>query len=81
MARTSSVTTAVPLGSLTQPGARGAASCRECGSERVTRIAMELTDGTQVDFTSCLACEHRSWEQDGQVLTREHVLSKTKRTR
>lgn len=42
---------------------------------------MELTDGTQVDFTSCLACEHRSWEQDGEVLTREHVLSKTKRTR
>ena len=38
----------VPLGSLTQPGARAGAGCRACGSERVTRIAMSLTDGSPV---------------------------------
>ena len=53
----------VPLGSLTQPGARAGASCRACGSERVTRIAMALTDGSPVQFTSCHRCEHRSWEE------------------
>ena len=59
-----------PLGSLTQPGARPA-TCRVCGSDRVTRIAMKLTDGTPVDFTSCQACEHRSWQHtDGDVLSR-----------
>ena len=68
------------LGSLTQPGARYA-SCRECGSERVTRIAMELTDGTPVDVTSCQDCEHRSWEGEGMVLSREDVLARTQRTR
>jgi hypothetical protein len=78
MARTAEPAPA--LGSLTQPGARYA-SCRECGSERVTRIAMELTDGTPVDFTSCQACEYRSWEGDGVVLSREDVLDRTRRTR
>ena len=36
MARSSTATTArqhVPLGSLTQPGARAGASCRACGSD------------------------------------------------
>ena len=64
MARTSTASpsrTHVPLGSLTQPGARAGASCRACGSDRVTRIAMNLTDGSPVEFTSCHRCEHRTW--------------------
>lgn len=81
MARTRPSEEAVPLGSLTQPGARRA-NCRMCGSDRVTRIGMQLTDGTPVDFTSCLACERRSWEQpDGTLLSREDVLARTQRTR
>ena len=36
-----------------------------CGSERVTRIAMNLTDGSPVEFTSCHRCEHRTWEEQG----------------
>ena len=53
-----------PLGSLTQPGARaGAATCRACGGDRVTRIGMSLTDGSYVQFTSCHTCEHRSWTE------------------
>ena len=82
MARTSTASpsrTHVPLGSLTQPGARAGASCRACGSERVTRIAMNLTDGSPVEFTSCHHCEHRIWEQHGRALSMTRVLAKTKK--
>lgn len=73
----------VPLGSLTQPGARAGAACRACGSERVTRIAMALTDGSPVQFTSCHRCEHRTWEEQGSrtaVLPVQRVLDKTRKT-
>ncbi len=72
----------LPLGSLTQPGARGGAACRACGSERVTRIAMALTDGSPVQFTSCHRCEHRTWEEQGSrtaVLPVHRVLDKTRK--
>lgn len=72
----------VPLGSLTQPGARAGAACRACGSERVTRIAMALTDGSPVQFTSCHRCEHRTWEEQGSgtsVLPVQRVLDKTRK--
>ena len=68
MAR-STATPHVPLGSLTQRGARAGASCRACGSERVTSISMSLTDGSPVSFTSCHRCEHRTWE-DGSAAQR-----------
>jgi hypothetical protein len=71
----------MPLGSLTQPGARDGARCQMCQSERVTRISMELTDGTEVDFTHCLECEHRTWQHGDEVLSVDHVLSRAKRTR
>lgn len=65
MARSTTTTRPhAPLGSLTQRGARTGASCRACGSPRVTRIAMALTDGSPVRFTSCHRCEHRTWEED-----------------
>ena len=74
----------VPLGSLTQPGARAGAACRACGSERVTRIAMALTDGSPVTFTSCHRCEHRTWEEQGAadgraVLPVQRVLDKARK--
>ncbi len=82
MARTASTPAApVSLGSLTQPGARAGLGCRLCGSARVTRISMELTDGSQVDFTSCLDCEHRTWEQGDDLLSVDRVLSKAQRHR
>lgn len=74
----------VPLGSLTQPGARAGAACRACGSERVTRIAMALTDGSPVHFTSCHRCEHRTWEEQGSrtaVLPVQRVLDKTRKVK
>ena len=61
----------VPLGSLTQRDNRHGVLCVECGSTRVTRLAMKLTDGTPVQFTSCHQCDHRTWEADGAELSRE----------
>jgi Zn ribbon nucleic-acid-binding protein len=81
MARSSSAAASVPLGSLTQPGARQGAQCQMCQSKRVTRISMELTDGSEVDFTHCLECEHRTWQHGDEVLSVDHVLSRAKRTR
>ncbi len=55
----------VPLGSLTQRGARGDVRCEVCSSARVTKITMKLTDGSPVEFTSCHNCEHRTWNEAG----------------
>ena len=61
--------------------ARGIA-CEGCGSDRVTRISMTLTDGTPVDFTSCHVCEHRTWrESAGDTLALDGVLQRTRKTR
>jgi hypothetical protein len=81
MARSTQSAIPAQLGSLTQPGARTGARCQLCHSERVTRISMELTDGTEVDFTHCLECEHRTWQHGDEVLSVDHVLSRTQRTR
>jgi hypothetical protein len=69
----------VPLGSLTQRDNRHGVLCVECGSTRVTRLSMKLTDGTPVQFTSCHQCDHRTWEADGAELTRELVLARTQK--
>jgi hypothetical protein len=68
------------LGSLTQPGTLEGITCQFCGSARVTRIAMNLTDGSPVDFTSCHQCEKRSWsERGGGPISVDRVLDKTRK--
>lgn len=70
----------VPLGSLTQPGARSGLECAACGSERVIKIGMSLTDGSEVEFVSCHACEHRVWvAPDGHELPVSSVLDMTRK--
>ena len=69
----------IPLGSLTQLGARTGSACRSCGSERVTHIALSLTDGSPVQLVSCHRCEHRTWWQEGAVLPVENVLTKARK--
>lgn len=72
----------VALGSLTQPGARtGDAGCERCGTDRVTTLALVLTDGTPVRFTSCHACEHRTWLGPQGPLDRTTVLERTRKIR
>ena len=83
MARTSSHPVALPLGSLNQSGERSEVTCADCGSERVTHLAMTLTDGTPVEFVSCHRCEHKTWVDASGVQHRElpvaSVLDKTRK--
>jgi hypothetical protein len=69
------------LGSLTQAGSRTGACCSTCGSTRVTSLALILTDGTPVSFTSCHACEERSWVGPDGELDRGTVLERTRKIR
>lgn len=69
----------VPLGSLTQQASAGSPCCAACGSGQVTRLAMQLTDGTPVDFTSCHRCEARRWEHQGSELSVDSVLDRTRK--
>jgi len=71
----------VALGSLTQPGARTGDLCERCGTSRVTSLALLLTDGTPVRFTSCHSCEHRSWVGPEGSLDRATVLERTRKER
>ncbi len=36
-------------------------ACGSCGGTDLTRLPMVLTDGTEVTFISCNACETREW--------------------
>jgi formate dehydrogenase maturation protein FdhE len=81
MARTA-VAEPIPLGSLTQPASRTQARCPACTSDRLTELAMTLTDGTPVRFSSCRACEHRTWRGvQGDVLPITQVLDRTRKLR
>jgi hypothetical protein len=76
--------TAAPIGavpsSLVKVPDSARPRCVACGSQRLIEIAMTLTDGTPVQFTSCRHCEHRRWTDGDDVLPVESVLSKaTKR--
>jgi transcription elongation factor Elf1 len=62
--------------SLTRRGARNGAECPSCGSERLTTLAMTLTDGTPVHFSSCHNCEHRVWADEAGRLEFADVLSR-----
>ncbi len=68
-----------PLGSLTQREHRTALVCRSCSSAHLTRLSMNLTDGTPVDFISCHRCEHRSWVHAGTELPVDDVLDRTRK--
>lgn len=63
--------------SLTRPGARAGQSCASCGSERVTSLAMTLTDGTPVSFCSCHDCEQKVWSDASGALDFADVLTRT----
>ena len=68
---------AAPLGSLISQ--RQVPHCETCGSPRVTRLAIHLTDGTPVLFTSCHHCEVRRWEHHGSEMSVQAVLDHTRK--
>lgn len=78
--RRSAAAPVVPLGSLTQTAAVELSSCAACGSASVTRLQMQLGDGTSVAFTSCHRCEHRSWDAQGEQLDVASVLDRSRRS-
>ncbi|HEX7106184.1 MAG TPA: hypothetical protein VF218_09475 [Acidothermaceae bacterium] len=65
--------------SLVNTQARQLMRCLGCGNEHVTVIAMTLTDGSRVDFASCHRCENRWWLQDGEPLSFDAVIEKTRK--
>ncbi|MFC3687780.1 hypothetical protein [Aquipuribacter hungaricus] len=69
----------LPLGSLTQREHRAPGGCVSCGSTRLTRLSMNLSDGGTVDFVSCHHCEHRRWEEAGADVPVAEVLQRTAR--
>ncbi len=86
MARSSAAPVTPISGSLTQRGARSGATCRACGSVRVTRISLTLTDGSPVQLTSCHRCEYRTWEdsgpgENGAPLPVANILDKARKTK
>jgi len=80
-ARAARLAPPVALGSLTQAGARSGTRCRTCHSDRVTTLTLVLTDGTPVEFTSCHACENRTWFSAEGELDRATVLERTRKIR
>ncbi len=77
MARSAKVD--LPLGSLTQRDARTAEGCPSCDSPRITALAINLTDGTPVDFLSCRLCGFKSWTHAGQQLSVSDVLARSRK--
>jgi hypothetical protein len=67
--------------SLTQVASHGAARCPVCSGRRLTRIALILTDGSPIDFTSCHTCEHKAWVHEGSALPIDRVLAKARKPR
>ncbi len=65
--------------SLVTTPTRALAVCGRCAGHRVTAITMTLTDGSPVAFTSCHACEAKSWKQDGRELDISSVLGKAQK--
>ncbi|HEU5033971.1 MAG TPA: hypothetical protein VFT62_04330 [Mycobacteriales bacterium] len=62
--------------SLTQLRRTGSSACPQCGSARLTSLAMTLTDGTPVQFASCHDCEHRHWSHEGAALAFSDVIAR-----
>lgn len=65
--------------SLVTTPSRTLAVCGTCAGNRVTEIAMTLTDGSAVDFVSCHSCETKSWKQAGRELDITTVLGKAQK--
>jgi len=59
--------------------ARATATCPHCDSSRLMRITMTLTDGSVVDFASCLRCERRTWTHGDNDLSVGDVLERAKK--
>ncbi|MDQ1635145.1 MAG: hypothetical protein QOJ32_1954 [Frankiaceae bacterium] len=56
-------------------------ACPQCEGRRVTKISMQLTDGSPVDFVSCHDCEHKHWAGRDGALPLDGVLTRARKPR
>ena len=49
--------------------------CQACESKAVTQISITMADGSIVEFTSCHACEAKSYRSGDEELPLEKVLA------
>jgi len=61
----------------TEPAPDVPRSCPTCGSDRATRMAVMLTDGTPVTLISCSTCDSRSWFNGSQRLDLQDVVNRS----
>jgi hypothetical protein len=61
------------------PAAPAPVPCPACGQGLLTTLRMTLTDGTPAVFTSCRRCEAKHWTANGAELTRDEVLTRTRK--
>lgn len=50
------------------------APCPTCGSDEILILSMMVGESA-LRFTTCVACEHRWWEQEGASIPLDSVLS------
>jgi DNA-directed RNA polymerase subunit M/transcription elongation factor TFIIS len=65
----------------TDPALVRGLTCPKCLGRRVTKISMQLTDGTPVDFVSCHDCEHKHWRNTDGTLALAGVLDRARKPR
>lgn len=50
--------------------------CDHCGSKNLSKITLELGDGTEVSLSTCHFCEFRTWsDDDGDSLPISRVVA------
>lgn len=50
--------------------------CEHCGSKTLSKITLELGDGTEVALSTCHFCEYRTWSgNDGDELSLSRVVA------
>lgn len=61
----------------TEPALDVPKTCPVCHRSRVTRMAVQLTDGTPVTLMSCSDCDTRTWWNGPEQLNLQDVVNKS----
>ena len=61
----------------TEPASDVPKSCPHCNGQKITRMAVQLTDGTPVTLMSCATCDRRTWWNGAERLDLQDVVDKS----